>query len=159
MSGIDVTAKGLHLLKVNGVQFSTHSQEREAIQKASKVLAADPTLVCTTTSPSIEIRAGKGSVAAPVIPDPIVSDGGEDLFDFLERNAPANRIEVTVEAPTLMAGLEKFLDSTRTSWLIQKFYSKTPAGVKTLVSYGWRGYGLVVHRRVKGTIKIGGTDG
>lgn len=152
-----VTSKGYHRLSVNGVHFSNHSQQPEAIEKASKVLEADPTVKCAVVSPTLEIVASKGSIVVQPAPEPVISDGGEDLFDFLERHAPTPRVEIEVTAPTLMEGLENFLDSTRVGWLIQKFYHKTPDGVKTLVAYGWRGYGLVVHRRVKGTIKIGGT--
>jgi hypothetical protein len=156
---LEITAKSLALLNVNGVHFSSHVQEREAIEKASKVLELDPAIVCTMTPPIVEIKASKSSVAVPVLPvEPVTTDGGEDLFDFLERIGPEPRIEVTVTAPTLMAGLEQFLDSTRTSWLIQKFYVLAADGTKTLVAYGWRGFGFVVHRRVKGTIKLGGTS-
>lgn len=154
---IEVTAKGLHQLKVNGVPFSSHTQEREAIEKASKVVEADPQLVCTTIAPSIEIRASKGSIIVQPSPEPVISDGGEDLFDFLERVGPTPRVEVEITAPTLMQGLETFLQSHQESWLIHKMYHKAADGTKTLVAYGWRGFGLVVHLRKKGTIKIGGT--
>ena len=151
------TAKGYHRLLVNGVFFSQHSSLVEAlVERASAILQADPSLIVTVYPPVYEVRASDATVVVPPT-EPVTSDGGEDLIDFIERIGPAPIVNETYQAASILAGVDAFLDRSRTTWLVNRCYWDPNDGTpKILVAYGWRGYGLLVHKRVKGTIKIGG---
>lgn len=165
---IDARAEGGAYTRVflNGQEWSKHTAPHKAAETAYD-LALEALRQGVTPFPKIwtfvdgrvyyEPDPNVEAATIPPAPQPVISDGGEDLIDFLERIGPTPRVEVEITAPTLMQGLEVFLDSTRAGWLIEKMYHRAADGTKTLVAYGWRGFGLVVHRRVKGTIKLGGT--
>jgi hypothetical protein len=153
---IEITAKGYHVLRVGGVQFSQHVVEREGFERASQILEADPSLVCTITPPTIEVRASAGAVAVES-PAPVTSDGGEDLIDFIERtSAEPNIVAEIASASSVEEAADEFAEETKKYLYPLRFYARLADGRREWVGMGWRGYVLLWNRRLKGAIKIGG---
>jgi hypothetical protein len=153
---LKTTAKGYNALSVNGVHFSNHSSLIEAVaEKASAILEADPTLVVTVRPPIIEVRASEDAIPVPPM-EPIVSDAGEDLIDFLARvSPPPNVIADLGTVSSVEDAADEFADESKTRVLPIRCYA-TIAGVRTWVGIAWRGYLLLWHRRDKAALRIGG---
>lgn len=152
---IEITAKGYYYLSVAGAHFSSHVQEREGIERAAKVLAADPSLVCTIRPPTVEVRASEDAV--PVTPaEPVTSDAGEDLIDFIERHsAPVTSVDF-IEAASFEASIPRFAEQTKAEWTIRRLFRQNADGTRTWAGIGWRGYVLLFLYRDPGALRVGG---
>ena len=145
------TIKGYHRLMVNGVFFSQHTSVFEAaVERASAILQADPSLIVTVVPPIIEVRASTASVAVPPV-TPVTSDGGVDLIDFLDSIDGEDQPGEVLRGLTLEASLAEFAALTKHGWLIRKLRDATGEWIGS----GWRGYVLLFLWRNKGEIKVG----
>lgn len=152
---VKVTALGYYRLMVNGQHFSNHSQEREGIEKSSHILEITPEAIVTLTPPIVKVESSKTGVTTPNIPgEPVLSDAGEDLIDFIDRmqGPPTSYEKIIVD--NFYAGVEAFIVKTKATWLVRRLYWEVN-GEKIWVGIGWRGYILIWHKRDKTAIRVG----
>lgn len=151
-----VTAKGRYRLSVNGAPFSEHNQEREAVgEKASQILEADPSLVVTVTPPVVEIRAS--GYVIPIEPtEPVLSDGGVDLIDFIAGHTVEPQRNPNPLEGDLFEVLHQFAANCKKDWLLHRLYFTLQDGTEIWAGIGWRGYSLLWYERDKDALKVGG---
>ena len=157
---IKITRKGYYRVMVSGAKFSQHVDPNEAIENASEIIAADPSLVVTVLPPMIEVAVAEGAV---IIPDPEaplpVAEGGMDLVDYLLFHTtgslqPTGEIEL-IEAANHWDFLSKAADSHRTDKLGTRVWGDPDAdGKKDFLGVTWRGFFLLTYFRTPGAVKI-----
>lgn len=163
--GLNATARGsgYYFVYVNGVFFSKHLQEREALERCADVLLTDPTVQTHYTHQyEVDVALDSDQVALPPPSDPPVSDSGYDIVDFLARldeqsNGPLI-VGTVLQAPDFWSGIQELTLRHRDegSWLFQRLAVLDDNGEPERVGLSWRGYVLLWHLRDKNAIRIGG---
>ncbi|MEQ1573111.1 MAG: hypothetical protein ABL993_02585 [Vicinamibacterales bacterium] len=152
---LTTTAKGRYDLKVNGVHFSYHNVEREAVaERASAILEAQPTAVVTVLPPTIEVRASDAAIVVPPTV-PVVSDGGIDLIDFIAGHTVEPQRNPNPLVGDLFSVLQAFADNCKQDWLLHRLYFTLQDGSEMWAGVGWRGYTLLFYLRDKNALKVG----
>lgn len=143
-----------------GAKFSQHVDPNEAIENASELLAADPSLVVTILPPMIEVVVAEGAL---VLPDPTapppVSESGMDLTDYLLFHTTGS-LEPTGEVALIEAAnhwdyLSKAADAYRRNALATRVWGDPDKdGKKDFLGLTWRGYFLLTYFRTPGAISV-----
>lgn len=166
---IDTRAEGgaYHRVMVNGIEFSKHTTDYKASEAAydvaleairQNVVPFPEVYVVSDRRVIYEPDASVAVTEIPPPPTPIVSDGGEDIVDFFHRNFPPPADMPVVSGETIYSGLDAFLDRSKEPgrWKIDARYLRAPDGSDIPFALAWRGFGLLMHRRDKNAIRIGG---
>ena len=179
---IDTVATGgfqFHVL-VNGVLWSSHSQQYKATDSARDVMLASISQLQAgnlTELPEIRVRSHNElrieldpsadlSVEIPAPPELPVSDGGVELVDFFDLVAnpvdpssvrtvvPANMTEAEIE---MIGGAKATAAESKKPghWLIDSTSTQDSEGRYRRFSLAWRGYCLLLLWRDKTALKIG----
>ena len=154
---------GYFRLYVNGAFFSRHRDEREAFERATKVLAGDPSLETVyfhghpNAAYRVEVKPSDRTLAPPPSGEPLpMSDGGEDLVDFIDRIQGEPSTLEPLSGGTLSEQILEFAEQSKATWLVKRLYGDFEGdGTNNLVAIGWRGYVLILWTRQRGAIRIG----
>lgn len=168
MPSVELTAKGGGYFRVyvNDALFSSHLQEREAIERCTEVLYASPAAtVIYRHDYMVTAELSLDAQEAPPVTDPSVlpeGDNGMDLIDFLasldEQASGPIIVGTVLQAPSIWAGVEQLVLDHRESgsWLFQRLIARGPNGTPYRIGISWRGYALIWHLRDREAIRIGG---
>lgn len=170
MPSVELTARGggYYRVYVNDALFSSHLQEREAIERCTEVLYASPDAAVNYRHDyMVTAELSMTAQEAPPVTDPAVlpeSDGGMDLIDFLasldEQASGPIIVGTVLEAPSIWVGVEQLVLAHRDSgsWLFQRLIARGPDSTLQRVGLSWRGYVLLWHLRDRAAIRIGGSS-
>lgn len=170
---IDTRAEGggYYRVFVNGTQWSRHTMAHKAGEMATDVMAEAlhqglpvPEIYYTHDlevyyTPEV---GWEGLAIPPVSQDPPVSDGGQDIVEFIagltgyDPQAPSNEPHWLDPTGDWMA---EFIERTKSTWFFIPLVADTDGNPATgedrnWLGVGWRGYVLLFYGRDRNAIRI-----
>lgn len=142
---IDATARGggYFDLFVNGVEVSRHTAEREAIERGSEYLAADPAAPVWYAHDYV-VDLTVGGVTPRAIPDAPTGQPGGNVVELVDRALGEPTERVLVRTNSLQLGIDIARDRSRERWRVQRIHVVDRDAEKVVtIGYAWRGIVLI----------------